>query len=380
MNPIVLLFKRSLKRRFDQLLDDPNSYYDRCCAERAAFPFPEMDMVMVVFPLLAYAALAARRGAVANADSARMESLVQAAIAIAGRHVKPVDGSLERLADYQRQGVYLGLLNLALSVFLNVTSCRRFESLHAHLCALLHTALVDTQGQPLWSYPDISWPFDSVACVLSLALRDKANQSQIHQPVVRAHLAWMAGIGSDSELGLPWSWTPMEGGSRGQVLPRGGALALTIPWLWQIDAVQCQRWYRRFVKNFWQQLGPLGGFREWPKGYDKQGDIDSGPIVLGFGTAAMGFGLAATLRAGDWWRSLVLSVEFLLVIISIQAVVFWQLRVRGLNTTTVGGIRLSAGNLTGFLFGDACLFMAVTLPDLGYAAGKPIELGPPISN
>lgn len=170
-------------------------------------------------------------------------------------------------------------------------------------------------------------------------------------------------------------------GSRGHVLPRGGALALTIPWLWQIDAVQCQRWYRRFVKNFWQQLGPLGGFREWPKGYDKQGDIDSGPIVLGFGTAAMGFGLAATLMAGDWWRSLVLSVEFLLVIISIQAVLFWQLRFRGLNTTTVGSIRLSAGNLTGFLFGDACLFMAVTLPDLGYAAaGNHIELGSPISS
>lgn len=62
MNPIVLLFKRSLKRRFDHLLDDLNSYDDRCCAERAAFPFPEMDMVMFVFPLLAYAALACRRG------------------------------------------------------------------------------------------------------------------------------------------------------------------------------------------------------------------------------------------------------------------------------------------------------------------------------
>ena len=40
-------------------------------------------------------------------------------------------------------------------------------------------------------------------------------------------------------------------------------------------------------------------FREYPHGFEKSGDIDSGPIIWGAGAAATGIGLGASLANGD---------------------------------------------------------------------------------
>jgi hypothetical protein len=46
-------------------------------------------------------------------------------------------------------------------------------------------------------------------------------------------------------------------------------------------------------------MGPMVGFREWPPGVERKGDADSGPIIMGIGTAASAFALAGARSQGD---------------------------------------------------------------------------------
>ena len=64
------------------------------------------------------------------------------------------------------------------------------------------------------------------------------------------------------------------------------------------DPPRARALYQRYREGFWLGLGPVVGFREWPRGVDRSGDADSGPIVLGIGTAASGIGIGAARLAG----------------------------------------------------------------------------------
>jgi hypothetical protein len=161
---------------------------------------------------------------------------------------------------------------------------------------------------------------------------------------------------------------PDAGGEFSYVAPRGGAVSLALAWLWPLDSTLMREVYGRFVDRFWQYIGPLAGFREWAKGQDGKVDIDSGPVIAGYGAAATGFGLATTQAAGDWWRSAVLSVEFLIAAAAVRACALWQNCFDASKAFAVGDIRFRPAYLTGFLFGDACLFMVVTIKHLAHAA------------
>lgn len=43
----------------------------------------------------------------------------------------------------------------------------------------------------------------------------------------------------------------------------------------------------------------FGAIREYPQGIEGNGDIDSGPVLFGFGFSATGFGIAAARVFGD---------------------------------------------------------------------------------
>ena len=184
MNPITTFLAWRLKRRFDRRLDEVEAYVAEVEQQRGAYPFPEWDMVPFVFPVLAYSALAKQRGPIAPPDVERMAALVCLATQSTVRFIHPPGGDLMNLRDYGRQAVYLGLLNLALGAFYWSTDNRRFERLHSHLSGLLHHAFQEARGRPLWSFPHISWPFDSLSAVLSLWLRDRADQASRDWPAV----------------------------------------------------------------------------------------------------------------------------------------------------------------------------------------------------
>jgi hypothetical protein len=83
------------------------------------------------------------------------------------------------------------------------------------------------------------------------------------------------------------------------------------PELWPDTAKQ---WYSNFEEYFWQEWPLLVGFREFPKDatqWDWAGNIDSGPVIAGFGTAASAFGIGAARANGRFDHAYPLSAELI---------------------------------------------------------------------
>lgn len=72
-----------------------------------------------------------------------------------------------------------------------------------------------------------------------------------------------------------------------------------MPELGSIDeSLAAELWAAAYDNGSQRWLG-FGTFREYPRGVRGEGDIDSGPIVLGAGVSATGFALAGAVSGGD---------------------------------------------------------------------------------
>lgn len=80
------------------------------------------------------------------------------------------------------------------------------------------------------------------------------------------------------------------------------------PELWPAVA---QQWYAKYEDHFWQD-GVVNGFREFSRHapYDEwMMDVDAGPVIAGYGTAASAFGIGATRVNGRFDQAYPLSAE-----------------------------------------------------------------------
>lgn len=288
-----------LRRRFDQHLEDPGTYRRRALEECAAFP--EGDLLPFVFPVLGYANDALGHPGRIGAAREKVATLIEAALPSVIGRVRPPGGRLERLEDYGRQGVYLGQTALALGCYRLVGGDDRFEAVHSRIADVLHEALVAAKGGQLWSFPDVTWPFDTVPCLLALRLHDAQRGSMRSSEAIARHLQWVQEHATDPVLKLPYSQLADAPGGE-PTAPRGCDLGYRIFLLAHLDAAYARGTYDAFRRHFWIDRGFLAGFAEWPHGQELGEDADSGPVVLGMGLAATGFGIGAALCMRDGWR------------------------------------------------------------------------------
>ncbi|MCU0675206.1 MAG: hypothetical protein MUE69_20735 [Myxococcota bacterium] len=70
-----------------------------------------------------------------------------------------------------------------------------------------------------------------------------------------------------------------------------------------------QAWYAIHEAHFWQHQGWAEGFREWRRGSEAEWgfEIDAGPVIDGFGTAASAFGIGAARAHGRFDHAYSLS-------------------------------------------------------------------------
>ncbi len=74
--------------------------------------------------------------------------------------------------------------------------------------------------------------------------------------------------------------------------------------------------YSRYDASFWQDHGWAAGFREYARGSQEPAwmtEVDAGPVLDGFGTAASAFGIAAARRNGRFDRAYALASEMIAV-------------------------------------------------------------------
>ena len=146
-------------------------------------------------------------------------------------------------------------------------------------------------GDALWvdSYPGQAWPADAV--VGAAALHGCGRLDPAYAETARQ---WLGRVRKrlDPETGL----IPHAAGASGA---RGSSTALMVPFLVTIDRRFALDQHRRFERQFGTRLlGVFPARREYPRGTVGQGDVDSGPVVLGVSAPASVVGIAAARSVG----------------------------------------------------------------------------------
>ena len=162
--------------------------------------------------------------------------------------------------------------------------------------AIFNDAFLSSTLPVLESYPHLRWPVDNCCALESLRIHDVVYGTDYSA----ARKRWSDWIVAhlDPATGMIPSEIDMDGTMIDQ--PRGCALSWSLAFLPAIAPELAAQQYERYRSQWF--LHPFGttGAREWPPGRDGCGDSDSGPVVMGIGCAASGFGIAAAKANRDW--------------------------------------------------------------------------------
>lgn len=353
--PLTALRKK-LATQFDVLLADPKSYSGR--VSRECRRFPEGDIFPYTLPAIARANLALSDPGRRKKALEHMPGLLDPAVASTVARVKPPEGKLQRLKSYRNHATYLGQLNLALGYYRLIGGDNRYQTINKAISDVLHKAIVELKGRPLESFPTYSWTFDTIAALVSLKIYDRNTGKGRSDAVIRRHLDWMCKRAIHKPTGLPYSRISNATG-RGTALPRGCDLSWRIAMIAHLDAPLAKNMYNAYVKAFWIDRVIVSGFAEWPGGRSGKQDADSGPVLMGIGMTASGLGMAAANATGDTRRAGRLAGQTVGFKTLIHQIISRQPAAR--TRLTLGGkIDPSSDYVTGFLYGDVCLFYAIT--------------------
>jgi hypothetical protein len=163
-------------------------------------------------------------------------------------------------------------------------------------CDSFAAALSRSDSPYLPSYPGAVWPADTGPGVAALAIADSVFGDRYRSIIAR----WVEAVRQrvDPEYGaIPH----VAGSTDGRALggPRGESLALMSYVLVDVDASLARQQYDVLRQNFVACTWSVPGIREYPHGVDGHGDVDSGPIVLGFSGPATVVGAGAAIANGD---------------------------------------------------------------------------------
>ncbi len=207
-------------------------------------------------------------------------------------HEDPVD----TLGGAHGHLAFLGYANLALSMHRRVDEHSRFAALNDAVTDALSRRLAAAPTGLLESYPDETYPADNAAAIASIALHDRAT-GRDHAGVVRSALASLRGRHTDRRSGLLYQRVDARTGApRDAARASGTAMAAFV--LGAAAPELARPWWRALARQTDTVLG-FGGVLEVPPGAGPVGDVDSGPVILGFSVSASGFAMASARRFGD---------------------------------------------------------------------------------
>jgi hypothetical protein len=250
------------------------------------------------------AASAARR----TESIARMEHCLDAMLSPAARVFDRDAWSFDALASTeatpgssQDRGhvAYLGYAGLALGLHRLVAPSSRFDARHDAIVAALARRFEASPIGLVETYPGETYPVDNTAALGALALHAKATYAAPSPGLARG-LEAIRIHGIQLESGLlaqavdSSTAAPRDPG-------RGSGTALAAYFLAFSDHAMSASLYRAVHRDLFRTVIGFGAILEHPSSCEKcssRVDIDSGPVVAGFGVSATGFAIGAS-RAND---------------------------------------------------------------------------------
>lgn len=131
------------------------------------------------------------------------------------------------------------------------------------------------------SYSGFSWPADVFVAAASLKLHDN-----LFEPLYETHLhSWIERVKQTLDRN---GFIPYDATIDGKPLhiARGSSESLILNFLVEIDPAFAAQQFSLYKDAFLDHRFGLPGVREFPKGNDNTGDVDSGPVILAMGSAA----------------------------------------------------------------------------------------------
>jgi hypothetical protein len=158
-------------------------------------------------------------------------------------------------------------------------------------------------------YPGQCFPTDVAAALAAIKRADEVLGTD-HSEFLRRSLRGFEGQSLDPVTGMPPYMVDATTGFPGEA--RGCSGQWAVRWAAALWSQAAKDWYECFDKHFWQRRFGMAGFREFTKGSGQRNwyfDVDSGPVVGGFGAAASAFGLGAARANGRFDHAYPLAVE-----------------------------------------------------------------------
>ncbi|MFC1453289.1 hypothetical protein ACFLSJ_08110 [Verrucomicrobiota bacterium] len=205
----------------------------------------------------------------------------------------PIDG----IDGNNHHAAYLGYLNFLLGLHRLACGDVEYAELNDRITAALIRQMESSPIVLLETYPGEVYPVDNCFVIGSVGLHQLVT-IQDHSEVIERWTERTQARYVDPETQLLIQAVSPHDGTAFDA-PRGSGTALGAFALHYASPELARSLYdgiKRTLARTW--LG-FGAVREYPKGFAGSGDIDSGPIVFGYGMSATGFTIAGARRYND---------------------------------------------------------------------------------
>jgi hypothetical protein len=194
--------------------------------------------------------------------------------------------------------LYLGHLNLMLGCHRLLAPTSPYQALHDSLSATLHRRLAAAPNHCLESYPGGVWVPDNTVALASLQLHSDLTGSP-YRAFCRQWVAYARQHLTDPSTGLLLS----KPATRHQAAeePRGSHLGWSIFFLYRFAPDYAAEQYHRYQEQFSTNFGVIRLYHERAGSYEtSEGDVDSGPLILGYSIPANAFAFGNAVALRDW--------------------------------------------------------------------------------
>jgi len=206
------------------------------------------------------------------------------------------EDALETLSGSRGHAAYLGYLNLALSLRRHLGPPSPHEAVGKRISETLARRLAASPSLVVETYPAERYPVDNAAGVASLALRARASGARpdalVERWLEQARQSWL-----ERSSGLLHQ--AVDEGGRPADAPRGSGSALAAYFLSFAGTDLSGELHWAVRRELGGAVLGFGVVREYSPGWKGSGDIDSGPLVLGWSISAMGFSLGSARAHHD---------------------------------------------------------------------------------
>jgi hypothetical protein len=194
--------------------------------------------------------------------------------------------------DTHDHAAFLGYFNLLLSMNRLLNPETRFARLNENVSRALVRRLEQNPILTLETYPNERYPVDNCAVIASIGLYDQATGAN-HSVLIKR---WMENFKKnyiDPKTGLLFQSLNLNG--KASDYPRGSGSALGLYFLSYANPAIARQMYHAVKKELASTCFGFGTVREYPRGIPHgRMDVDSGPIVWGYGFSSTGFTIAGS--------------------------------------------------------------------------------------